>query len=125
MSPGSIEIRMFGSLAVRVDGRDLGPRDFAGIKPKQVLEILLVHRGRRVPKDRLAELLWANDLPKNLSGALATYVSVLRRSLSPGGSDAREFVVTEPEAYRAAVETATIDLDRFDACLEEATTLEP
>ncbi len=121
----TIEIRMFGPLAILAGDRALGPRDFGGIKPKQVLEILLVARGRPVPKDRLAELLWGGDLPQNISGALATYISVLRRSLGPDGCAARDLVATEPEAYRAAVETATLDLDRFDALLDEARTLEP
>ena len=120
-----VEIRMFGPLTV-VDGdRALGPRDFGGIKPKRVLEILLVARGRGVPKDRLAELLWAGDLPQNISGALATYVSVLRRCLGREGSAARDLVVTETEAYRAAVETAALDLDRFDALLEAAQNQQP
>jgi DNA-binding SARP family transcriptional activator len=117
------EVRLFGQVAVLDGERELGPRDFGGIKPKRVLEILLVARGRRVPKDRLAELLWADDLPRNISGALATYVSVLRRSLGPEGSPVRELIVTEPGAYRAGLEGVGVDLDRFDALLKEAETL--
>ncbi len=116
---------MFGPLCVLEGERVLGPRDFGGVKPKRVLEILLAARGRSVPRDRLAELLWADELPQNISGALATYVSVLRRRLGPEGSRARELVVTEHEAYRADVETARVDLDRFDALLEEAQALQP
>jgi DNA-binding SARP family transcriptional activator len=114
------EIVMFGQLTVIDGDRELGPRDFGGIKPKRVFEILLAARGRRVPKDQLAELLWAGDLPQNIAGALATYVSVLRGRLGSEGSPARELVATEPEAYRAAVEHVGVDLDRFDALLKEA-----
>ena len=37
-----IAVRLFGPIAVEIDDRTLGPRDLGGIKPKQLLEILLV-----------------------------------------------------------------------------------
>jgi DNA-binding SARP family transcriptional activator len=120
-----VAIRLFGPLAIAIGERPIGPRELGGIKPKQVLEILLLARGRRVSKERLAELLWGEDLPQNVSGALATYVSVLRRCLDAHGAPARELVVTEPEAYRAAVEGVELDLDRFDALMRQASGAAP
>jgi DNA-binding SARP family transcriptional activator len=69
-----VRVRLFGPLEIDIDGRTLGPRDFGGIKPKQVLEILLVERGRPVAKERLADLLWGDDLPRNIAATLETYV---------------------------------------------------
>jgi hypothetical protein len=47
-----LAVRMLGPL--QVDGTHrLGPRDFGGIKPRRLLEILLAARGRAVPKERL------------------------------------------------------------------------
>ncbi len=103
-----LPVRLFGPLEIEIDGRTLGPRDFGGIKPKQVLEILLVERGRAVAKERIADLLWGSDLPRNVSATLETYVSVLRRHL-------KKTVRTEPGAYRVAAEDVDVDLDRFDA----------
>jgi len=105
---------MFGTIAVDAGGMRLGPRDFGGVKPKQVLEILLAARGHPVPKDRLAEYLWSNSLPQNVSATLETYVSVLRRRISCDRSLSRRLIVTQPEAYRFASEEAWIDLDEFD-----------
>ncbi|HEX4733706.1 MAG TPA: BTAD domain-containing putative transcriptional regulator [Thermoleophilaceae bacterium] len=119
VDPG-LTIRLFGSIAVEHAGRRLGPRDFGGTRPKQVLEILLAARGRPVPTERLAELLWNEELPEHFAGSLQTFVSVLRRHLSASRARAREIVVTEREAYRFAVDQATIDLDRFDELLEQA-----
>jgi len=79
-----------------------------------VLEILLAARGHPVPKDRLAEYLWSNSLPQNVSATLETYVSVLRRRISCDRSLSRRLIVTQPEAYRFASEEAWIDLDEFD-----------
>jgi len=113
-------IRAFGPLAIEVEGRTLGPRDLGGTRPKRVLEILLAARGHPVPTDRLAELLWGQELPKNAAGSLQTFVSVLRRFLVPDREWARELVVTEAEAYRFDTALVELDLDRFDALVEGA-----
>src|SRR6201996_156349 len=117
---GSPAISLFGSIAVRHGDRTLGPRDFGGSRPKQVLEILLAARGALVPVDRMADMLWGEQLPENIAGSVQTFVSVLRRRLCADAGCARELVVTERGAYRFAVEHAEIDLDRFDRLLARA-----
>jgi DNA-binding SARP family transcriptional activator len=119
-----LKVRMFGPIAVQAGSRSLGPRDFSGVKPKQVLEILLAARGEPVPKDRLADLLWDEKLPRNVSKSLETYVSVLRHRLADIGPW-RALVVTLPDAYRFAVEDADVDLDRFDELVERAAHARP
>jgi DNA-binding SARP family transcriptional activator len=111
---------MFGTLAVEHNGRTLGPRDFGGSRPKQVLEILLSARGSPVPVDRIAEMLWGERLPHNFAASIQTFVSTLRRQLCPDQSCARQLVVTERAAYRFAVERARIDIDEFDRLLARA-----
>src|SRR6266581_7028651 len=113
-------VRLFGPLAIEDGARALGPRDLGGTRPKQVLEILLAARGHRVSTDRLADLLWREELPQNAAGSLQTFVSVLRRRLALGRKLARELVVTEPEAYRFATDLVELDLDRFDQLLERS-----
>jgi DNA-binding SARP family transcriptional activator len=115
-----LNVRLFGRLNVECGGRSLGSRDFGGIKPRQIFEILVLSRGHAVPKDRLADLLWGELLPQNVSGALETYVSVLRRNLCPDGRAGHALIVTEPEAYRLATDLADVDLDRFDELLADA-----
>jgi DNA-binding SARP family transcriptional activator len=113
-------IRLFGPLAIEDGSQRLGPRDLGGVRPKQVLEILLAARGHRVPVDRLAELIWGEEQPQNVTGSLQTFVSMLRRHLSSDRDRARELVVTETEAYRFATELVSLDLDRFDELLERS-----
>jgi DNA-binding SARP family transcriptional activator len=113
-------IRLFGPLSIEGGGHSIGPGDLGGVRPKQVLEILLTARGHRVPTDRLAELVWGSERPKDVAGSLQTFVSTLRRHLSPDRERARELVVTESEAYRFATELVTFDLDRFDELLERS-----
>jgi DNA-binding SARP family transcriptional activator len=113
-------IRLFGPLSIEEGARNLGPGDLGGVRPKQVLEILLAERGHRVPVDRLAERLWGSELPKDVAGSLQTFISMLRRRLTPDRERARALVVTETEAYRFATELVLLDLDRFDELLERS-----
>ena len=113
-------IRIFGALEI-VDGeRVLGPRDLGGVRPKQLLEILLAARGHHVPVDRIAELIWDGQRPDDIAASIQTFVSVLRRRLVGDRARARQLVVTETEAYRFATDAVDLDLDRFDELLERS-----
>ena len=113
-------IRIFGTLQI-VDGeRVLGPRDLGGARPKQILEILVAARGRLVPVDRIAEMLWEGSPPNDIAASIQTFVSVLRRNLVADRDRARQLVVTEAEAYRFATDAVDLDLDRFDDLLERS-----
>ena len=78
--------------------RTLGVRDLGGLKPKQLLELLLIERGRPVSKDGLADQLWGEKLPQRVAATIETSVSVLRRHLEPG------LIVTEHGAFRLPTE---------------------
>jgi PAS domain S-box-containing protein len=104
---------MFGPIEVRAGSHLFGPGDFGGIKAKQVFELLLAARGRPVPKDRLVDRLWGEDLPCHPVASLENHVSTLRRHLDPQGSG-RDLVITGPGSYRLAVERVDLDLDHFD-----------
>jgi DNA-binding SARP family transcriptional activator len=121
--PGSLRpvIRIFGALEI-VDGeRTLGPRDLGGVRPKQLLEILLAARGHHVPVDRIAELIWDARPPDDIPASIQTFVSVLRRRLVAGDrARARQLIVTEAEAYRFATDAVDFDLDLFDELLERS-----
>jgi DNA-binding SARP family transcriptional activator len=109
----TVEVRLFGPIEVAAGGRRLGPRDLGGPKAKQVLELLLMARGHSVTKDRLADQLWGEALPKRAFAALENHVSVLRRHLD-GVGRGRDLVVTDRGGYRLAAERIDLDLDRFD-----------
>jgi DNA-binding SARP family transcriptional activator len=115
-----VAVRLFGPLAVDDGVSTRGPGDLGGMRPKQVLEILLAARGHRVSTDRLAELLWGDARPDKWAGSIQTFISVLRRRLTSDGDRARELVITEASAYRVATELVDLDLDRFDELLERS-----
>lgn len=116
-----MEFSMFGPLQVRDGDRVLGPRDLGGVKPRQVLEMLLLARGHLVPTDVIATALWAEgEEPRNVVATLNTYVCVLRHSLFADQAQARRVIVTGPGSYRLALDEVSVDLDRFDELLLRA-----
>jgi len=109
-------VRLFGAIEVQVNSRRLGPRDFGGVKPKQLLEALLVQRGGPLAKDRLAEMIWGEALPRRVAATIESYVSLLRSRL--GAADG--LIATETGGYRAELGGVEVDVDAFDGLLRDA-----
>jgi pimeloyl-ACP methyl ester carboxylesterase/DNA-binding SARP family transcriptional activator len=115
---------MFGELTVELGERVLGAGDFGGVKPKQLLEVLLLDRGRTVSKDRIADSLWGEQLPQRVAPTIETYVSLLRKTLAEGDRAphplGRGLISTERGGYRVRQDQLTVDVDRFEALIREA-----
>jgi len=120
-----VVVRMFGALEVQVEGTTLGARDLGGTKPRQLLEILLLERGRIVAKDRIADRLWGADLPQRVAATIESYVSVLRARLGDRGGQAAQLIVTAPGGYRLAGDRLRVDVDRYIRLLQRAATAAP
>ena len=120
-----VRIDVFGPLRVDVGPTVLTAREFRGIKPKQVLQILVAERGHTVSKDRLADLLWGEALPRNHHATLETYVSVLRQTLQPGARARDSVVLTDRGGYALDQTRVHTDLDEFDRLLGAAVGAEP
>ena len=111
-----VAVRLFGAIEVRVDSRCLGPRDFGGGKPKQLLEALLVQRGRFLAKDQLAEMIWGEALPRRVAVTIESYVSLLRSRLGAASG----LIATERGGYRAELGGVEVDVDVFDSLVRDA-----
>ena len=75
-----LRLHVLGELTGTYDGQ---PLDLGGRRQRAVLAQLVVARGEVVPADRIADGVWGQDLPGNVSGALQSYVSHLRMRLEP------------------------------------------
>jgi DNA-binding SARP family transcriptional activator/pimeloyl-ACP methyl ester carboxylesterase len=111
-----IAVRLFGAVEVTVDSQCLGSRDFGGVKPKQLLEALLVQRGRPLAKDRLAEMIWGEEPPRKVAATIESYVSLLRSRLGAASG----LIATETGGYRADLDGVQVDVDAFDSLLRAA-----
>ena len=121
----TLRVEVLGPLRVSTPSGVLTFRDFRGVKPKQILQILTVERGHVVSKSKLADMLWGESLPRNYFATLETYVSVLRQSLEPGGRARESVVLTERGGYRLDSARVRVDLDEFDQLAGEAAGAEP
>ena len=120
-----MNISLFGPLQCQDGERTLRASDLGGAKPRGLLELLLLARGRTMSKEQLAEALWADRPPQNVSGTLEHYVCVLRRKLFADQALAREVLATEPGAYRFDTTQVSLDLDEFDRLVRQAEHAEP
>ncbi|MBI2911522.1 MAG: GAF domain-containing protein [Chloroflexi bacterium] len=65
-----------------------------------VLKILLMHRGRRVPRERLAELLWPEATPRAGANRLYLLIHTLRKLVEPAPRTQRwAFICNDGDRY--------------------------
>ena len=106
-----MEFRILGPLDVLADGSAV---PLPGAKPRAVLALLLVHAGRPVGADRIAQALWGEDAPSGAANTVQVHVSRLRKAL--GGADS---IGTTAAGYALRIEPGSLDAQRFEAGLEE------
>ncbi|MBG6212560.1 MAG: winged helix-turn-helix domain-containing protein [Cryobacterium sp.] len=114
-----VNVHLFGKLTVRRGSVVLHAHQLGGPKPRQILEILLVHLGLPVSKDRLIEMLWGASAPVEALPTLESYVSVLRRHLQPGEGKFGPLQTTTG-GYVLDRDLVDVDLDQFDVLLQRA-----
>jgi DNA-binding SARP family transcriptional activator/ABC-type transport system substrate-binding protein len=105
-----VEFAVLGPVEARVDDQ---PLPLGGPKQRAVLAMLLLHAGQPVSRDRLIEGLWGESPPRSAAHTLDDYLSRLRRAL---GADRIE---RHPAGYVIRVEPGELDLERFEALLEQ------
>jgi len=110
-------LRVLGPLEVVRDGR---PVPIGGPNVRLTLALLLSHAGTVVSVDRIADAVWADDLPPSFVTTVQGNVSRLRRVLAPDA----ELVARAP-GYVLDVAPELVDSGRFEAELEAARGAEP
>ena len=101
-----LELSVLGPLEVVVAGVPVR----LGDRSRALLLALVLRRGEVVPRDRLVELLWAQQAPRDARNALQVLVSRLRRSLGPGG----EAIVTREPGYVLELPDDAVDAAVFE-----------
>jgi DNA-binding SARP family transcriptional activator len=102
-------IQLIGETQVRTPARVCSGRDFGGVKPRMLLEVLALHLGAPVPKERLADLLWEGQPPASWTATLESYVSLLRRCLEPGVPARKSLIRTVSGGYALDPDRVEVD----------------
>ncbi len=108
-----IEFYVFGETRIVEGDRVVGARELGGNKARQVLEILAMHAGHPVSKDRLIACLWGDFAPPTAVATLEAYVSVVRRHLAPGRPASESPLRTSAGGYLLDPSRVRIDLVEF------------
>ena len=117
---GFVRFGILGPLAVfSEDGR---PVRVPEAKVRTLLADLLVHEGRPVSADRLADDLWGERLPGNPVNTLQTKVSQLRRALETAEPGSGALVARQAPGYLLRAEPDDVDATRFRALTGQAET---
>jgi predicted ATPase/DNA-binding SARP family transcriptional activator len=112
-----MEVRLLGP--VEVAGDDGTVVAVPGQKLQLLLAALAVERGKVVSPDRLVEILYGDDPPRQPLNSLQVLVSRLRRSLAPAG-DAPLIETTDAGYALVAGDGPGTDLERFDVIVARA-----
>jgi DNA-binding SARP family transcriptional activator len=113
-----VEFRVLGPLEVSRDGELL---ELGAPKQKALLGFLLLHANEAVSTDRLAEAIWADEIPKSAVKAIQVYVSSLRTAFG----DARDALETRGPGYGMRVGPGELDLREFEGLVARAEREEP
>ncbi len=116
-----LEITLAGDVTVDPGG-EAKPQLVTG-PPRIVLAALVVERATGVPRDRLADILWPEGMPKTWASALRTHVSKVRTLLSAAVGGAGETVVAGESGYQLALPAGcalAVDVDDAEADLASA-----
>jgi DNA-binding SARP family transcriptional activator/Tfp pilus assembly protein PilF len=103
--------RVLGPFEVCVDGRAL---QLGGPRIRTLIALLTSNAGRVMRIGTIADALWGMDAPPDAARTVRTYVSRLRRSLSPVATAAGELIVTHRVGYTLRLAPGALDAAQFE-----------
>src|SRR5215208_3547976 len=108
-------------LAVEANGASLSEQRFPGRQGRILFAYLAAHQGRAVPRDELAEVLWADELPATWEKAIRVLMTKLRALLEECGIDGSTALTSAFGCYKLTLPAgAWIDVDAALEAVERA-----
>ncbi|MDT0350161.1 BTAD domain-containing putative transcriptional regulator [Pseudonocardia charpentierae] len=119
---GTVRFRDLGTLVL---DREDTPLPVNGIRLVAALALLLVHAGRHVSVDALAEAMWGGQATPRSASTLDSHIWRLRRLLEPdrGRGAPAELLLRDAAGYRLLATTDQVDSMRFARLADEAVAL--
>ncbi|HLJ65739.1 MAG TPA: response regulator [Chloroflexota bacterium] len=123
---GFLRVYALGSLRVYLDDKVLFNESWRNKPAKTIFKLLFTNRGKRYPKDVLAEELWPETDPDVAANRLRVAVHDLRKALGDRGRAERgtSWIAQQEGAYYFDTDTRWwSDTDAFEAALGEGSRL--
>lgn len=115
----SVRISLTERLAVEANGASAGEQRFPGRQGRILFAYLATQKGRPVPRDELAEVLWGEELPATWEKALRVLMTKLRALLAECGIDGSTALTSAFGCYQLTLPAgAWIDVDVAATALE-------
>jgi DNA-binding SARP family transcriptional activator len=115
-----LEIEILGGFRVLRDGQPVGPSGWQSRKARELLQILVAHRGRTARRDGLMETLWPDDEADAQANRLSVALATVRAVLDPDRAfPPTWFVASDGEAYRLDLSHVAVDVELFFAHARE------
>src|SRR4051795_15400 len=116
-----LQIRLFGSFAVRV-GDDLVPEGAWRLrKGKSLVKLLALSPERRIHRERATELLWPERTPEAAANNFHQALYVARRALEAAGADAAAVLPLRDDMLMLFPGgRVVVDVDVFEAAVAHA-----
>lgn len=106
---------------MEADGTRLDEQRFPGRQGRIVFAYLALQKGRPVPRDEVAEVLWSEELPATWDKALRVLMTKLRALLEECGIDGPGALTSAFGCYTLALPPETwIDVEAASTALEKA-----
>jgi len=117
-----VRVRVLGPVEVEAGGRLL---DLGAPKPRRLLSVLALHRGRPVSPETIVEALWGEEPPASHAVTLQGYVSALRKVLEPDRAPrgAATVIQTSALGYTLRLPVEALDVGLLELAVRHATPL--
>jgi len=108
-----VRIQVLGRFEVRVGGQGVPPAAWQSRKARDLLRILVARRGRVVPREELAELLWPDEDITRTAHRLSVLLSIVRTVLDRDRADADPAVLADRAGVALDPVNVRVDVDDF------------
>jgi DNA-binding SARP family transcriptional activator/basic membrane lipoprotein Med (substrate-binding protein (PBP1-ABC) superfamily) len=116
-----LKVFLAGRVAVEADDVVIDERHFPGRQGRLLFAYLVVEHGRPVPRDELADVLWADAPPATWDKALSVLVSKLRGVLAESGVDGASALTAAFGCYQLDLPEGTwVDVHAAASAAKEA-----
>ncbi len=121
MSLVPVRIYLAGRVCLEVGDALLGPLDFPGRQGRVAFAFLVAERGRPIPRDDLADVLWPGERAPAWESALSAVISKLRSVFTKAGLDGAAVLTAESGCYDLRLPGgAWVDLDAASDAIHQA-----
>jgi DNA-binding SARP family transcriptional activator len=101
-----LNVRTLGAFGVWRGDVEIRDRDWRSVKARQLLQLLLVERGRMLPRDRIMDMLWPGLEAEAAANNLRVTLSRLTKAIEPSRPEGAPtyYVVQQGDTYGFNVE---------------------